>query len=113
MKTSLVRTAIATALAVPSIALLANIASAGRQDFMIRNMTDFTIVRLYVSSSSSSEWEEDVLHSDVLKPGRSMKLRFGEDTQDCIHDIKAVFNDGDAVERRGVDLCSTNSFTFR
>ena len=87
-------------------------AIAGRQDFMIHNETSTDIVRIYVSTSNSNDWEEDVLGSDVLTAGSLTRINFSNFTQGCYHDIKAVFRDGDILERRDLNLCELRSYTF-
>jgi hypothetical protein len=87
-------------------------AVAGRQDFIVRNQTNTDIVRLYVSTSNTNSWEEDVLDRDILEAGTSSKIRFSNSTQGCYHDLKAVFRDGEVIERRDLNLCELNSYTF-
>jgi hypothetical protein len=87
-------------------------AIAGRQDFTVRNQTSTDIVRIYVSTSNSNDWEEDVLGRDVLAAGSSTTINFSNSTQGCYHDLKAVFRDGDVLERRDLNLCELRSYTF-
>jgi hypothetical protein len=56
--------------------------------------------------------EEDVLGRDVLRSGKATTIRFGDSAQGCYHDIKAVFRDGDVLERRDLNLCELRSYTF-
>ncbi len=113
MQMKIVRTSLTAALVLPTIALLANAAVAGRQDFRIHNLSSIPIVRLFVSSSGTNDWEEDVLHSDILEPGQIFQLTFGNDAQGCMHDLKAVFRNGAVVEERDVNLCQVTDFNFR
>jgi hypothetical protein len=87
-------------------------ATAGRQDFTVRNETSTDIVRIYVSTSNTNDWEEDVLGKDILEAGSSTKINFNNSTQGCYHDLKAVFRDGDVLERRDLNLCELRSYTF-
>ena len=100
------------ALAISTVSINLGSAIAGRQDFMIRNETSTDIVRIYVSTSNSNDWEEDVLGRDVLPAGSSTTINFSNSTQGCYHDIKAVFRDGDILERRDLNLCELRSYTF-
>ena len=113
MKNNLIRLTLAATLAFPTLALLANAAVAGKQDFIVHNLTGFSIIRLNVSSAGSNEWEEDVLRSDILGSGESVRVNFGGGTQDCVYDIRAIFSDGEAIEERRIDLCNTTDFSFR
>jgi hypothetical protein len=100
------------ALSLPAITTTFGSAIAGRQDFTVRNETSTDIVRIYVSTSNTNDWEEDVLGQDVLAAGSSTRINFGSSTQGCYHDIKAVFRDGDVLERRDLNLCELRSYTF-
>ncbi len=113
MQKNIVRTSLAATLVLPVIALLANAAAAGKQDFRIHNLSSIPIVRLYVSSSGTNDWEEDVLRSDVLGPGQVFRLNFSNDAQGCMHDLKAIFQNGAVVEEREVNLCQVTDFNFR
>jgi hypothetical protein len=112
MQKNIVRNSL-VALVLPAIALLANAAVAGRQDFRIHNLSSIPIVRLYVSSSGTNDWEEDVLQSNILEPGQVYRLNFGNEAQGCMHDLKAIFRNGAVVEEREVNLCQVTDFNFR
>lgn len=103
---------VALVLAISTVSINLGSAIAGRQDFTVRNETSTDIVRIYVSTSNSNDWEEDVLGSDVLAAGSSTKINFSNSTQGCYHDLKAVFRDGDVLERRDLNLCELRSYTF-
>jgi hypothetical protein len=111
MKANFVRTAVATAMAIPSLAFFSNAASAGRADFVVRNMSDVPMVRLQVSSSNRSDWGRDLLRSSTVDPGESVTVRVNE--PGCIHDIRATFATGQVLEEGGVNLCEVDSYTFR
>ena len=99
-------------LAIATVTINLGSAIAGRQDFVVRNETGTDIVRLYVSTSNTNDWEEDVLGRDVLEAGTYTKINFSNSTQGCYHDLKAVFRDGDVLERRDLNLCELGSYTF-
>jgi hypothetical protein len=111
MKTNFIRTALATAVAIPSLAFFSNTASAGQADFVVRNMTNEAIVRLQVSSSNRSDWGPDLLGSGRLNPGESATVRVNE--PGCRHDIRATFSDGQVLQRGNVNFCNINTYTFR
>src|SRR5436190_23176157 len=67
------------ALAVGSLLLLtAHTVSADQRDFTLRNTSSSTIMRFYVSPSTSDQWGADQLGEDVVHPGSSYTLRFAE-----------------------------------
>lgn len=78
----------------------------------IINNTNFTIVRFYGSNKGSDSWEEDILGSDVLSPYSSVNINFDDGTGYCKFDFKAVFNDGDVLIKKNINICKIGSFTY-
>ena len=71
--------------------------------FRLVNRGRLPVQELYVSDPREESWGEDVLGDDVLaaRGARSVRLP----AQGCVFDVRVVFADGRATERRGVDLC--------
>jgi hypothetical protein len=80
-------------------------AHAGQQDFVILNKTGYPIEQVYISASSKDDWEEDVLGRDILAAGERTKISFSSDEDACLWDLRVVYEDGEAAEWDGVDLC--------
>ena len=78
----------------------------------IINNTGYTIVEFYGSNTGSDSWEEDILGPDVLPSGSSVVINFDDASGYCMFDFRAVFDDGDVLERAGVNVCETASFTY-
>ena len=79
-------------------------AAAADREVAVENGSPRTIQQLHVSGADERDWGEDRLGSDTLPPGRSMTVRVPD--QGCSYDIRAVFDNGGAEERRRVDLCA-------
>lgn len=103
------RAALATALVICASVFV----SAARQDFTLVNQTGLTISELYVSSSATTDWEEDVLGRDVLAHGESVKITFDKRERECLYDIKTVDEDGDELMWTEIDLCRASRVTLR
>ena len=73
------------------------------------NRTQWTIMQIYMQSSSVSTWGPDQLGSRVLSPGNSYTLR-GLAPDD--YDIKTVDEDGDVCERRGVPVYRSTTWVI-
>lgn len=87
--------------------------SASAQDdrrVKIINETDYVVVAFYGSNAGSQDWEEDILGQDVLRPGQSVVINFDDGSGYCKFDFLAKFEDGDQVEKRGIDVCKTSVF---
>jgi hypothetical protein len=83
-------------------------AIASHLSFRFHNNTSVSVERLFVSPSSSPNWEEDVLGSRILPSGRSIYINIPGDYDTCYFDIKAQFRDGSSIHRRGFNLCRTS-----
>lgn len=107
MSATLFRRALLTA----AIALFAGgVAAEDDRRIKVINETDFTIVEFYGSNAGSESWEEDVLGEDVLAPGQSVVINFNDGSGYCRFDFLIKFEDGDQVEKRGIDVCKTGVF---
>lgn len=95
------------------LSLMALPAAAKDRRVEIVNETGYTIMEFYGSNTGSENWEEDILGADVLPPGKSVVINFDDASGYCMFDVKAVFEDGDEVVEAGLDVCTTESFTFR
>ena len=90
---------------------LSSVAFAGAQDFVLVNNTGFPIYYVNVSPASSDNWQNDILGSQVLMNGESIRVNFGAgNTQ--YWDIQAIFEDGSAIAWYNIDLLSTYQVTL-
>jgi len=98
------------ALAVGAGLVLAGAASAQSNDpsFRVNNRGNQAINEIYVSSSSVSSWGRDWLGQNVLPPGQSFLIRLPGGQ--CVNDIRIVFANGQAAERRQVNTCNITDF---
>lgn len=83
-------------------------AAAGTQDFTILSNTGYPIERVYVSTSTKENWEEDVLGEDILPEGERTKIRFSSDEDACLWDLKVVYADEESAESQGINLCEVS-----
>jgi len=75
----------------------------------ITNDTSVTIVRLFGSSVGFRNWETNILGNDNLLAGRSIIVDFDDGTGYCIFDFKFVFEDGDELVKKRINICLTGS----
>lgn len=59
--------------------------------------------QLYLSPADAAQWGEDRLALSAMSVGEERKIAF---RGDCIADIRVVFSNRAAEERRGLDLCA-------
>lgn len=78
----------------------------------IVNETGYVLVEFYGSNKGSRSWEEDILGPDVLGSGQSVMINFDDGTGYCKFDFKAVFDDGDVLIRKNVNICEIGTYTY-
>lgn len=90
----------------------ASAAMAGNQDFTLVNATGYQIDSVYVSSSKTNDWEEDIMGKDALADGEAVEIEFSTGTRGCKFDLKAVYDDKEEAIWTGFDLCSLSKITL-
>jgi hypothetical protein len=74
------------------------------------------ITKFYASNIEREGWEENILHGDVIKPGGLFKVNLINGTADtespCEFDLMIKTKRGGEVVRRGMDVCSTSTWTI-
>lgn len=74
--------------------------------FRLVNRGRSEVNQLYVSLSSQENWGSDRLGDDTIAAGGTRVIRLPQG--ECTYDIRVVFANGEATERRRVNLCSIN-----
>ncbi|MCG8477963.1 MAG: hypothetical protein MI724_02630 [Spirochaetales bacterium] len=69
----------------------------------VTNDTGFDIYLLYISHEDSDSWEEDVLGSDILAYGETVRVDV-TGYPSSIFDVRAIDEDGDTYTFWGVDI---------
>jgi hypothetical protein len=78
--------------------------------FRVTNNASATLNEIYVSSSRDNSWGPDRLGDRALRPGGSYVVRLP--TGQCVNDIRVVFANGQAMERKGVNTCRLTDLVF-
>ena len=102
--TALAALAVTATTAIPAFALDRRV--------KIVNDTGYVLVEFYGSNKGSTSWEEDILGRDVLRSGSSVMINFDDGTGYCKFDFKAIFDDGDELIRKGVNICEIGTYTY-
>ena len=77
----------------------------GERHVLFTNETRQPIVEIYVSEDGDSDWQSDLLGSDFLLPGDSVRVDMRDRNGNCRVDVRAVLNDGSERIERGVRVC--------
>lgn len=86
--------------------------AAGRQNFTLVNNTGYTIREVYVSTTSSDNWEEDVLGQDTLDDDSSVLIRFPHHAGGCYWDLKVVYDDDTDAHWTNFNLCTISEISI-
>jgi hypothetical protein len=87
-------------------------ARAGKQDFILDNETGVEIHELYVSPTTTDDWEEDVLGVDTLPAGDSVKITFDDRDKHVHWDLKVVDSKGNSIEWHDLNLIEISEVTL-
>ena len=103
------------AVAVATLSLLlasTALAFQGRQDFTVVNKTGVEIHELYVSPHSADDWQEDVLGTDTLPPGKGVAIKFSPKEKAKLWDLKIVDGEGNSIEWESLNLLEISEVTL-
>ena len=104
-----------SAVAIAALSLLlasTALAFQGKQDFTVVNKTGVEIHELYVSPHSADDWQEDVLGTDTLAPGKSVEIKFSPKEKSKLWDLKVVDGEGNSIEWESLNLLEISEVTL-
>ncbi|MBK1657452.1 hypothetical protein [Paracraurococcus ruber] len=78
--------------------------------FRLVNRHSQPMHQVYVSPTGQRDWGADRLGQEVLAPGRFARITLPAGR--CVNDIRVIFADGRALERRQVDTCVLAQMAF-
>ena len=104
---------LAAAVMAAGLSLLApTSADAARQNFTLVNNTGYTIKEVYVSTTNTNSWEEDVLGQDELDNDSSVDITFPHHAGGCYWDLKVVYEDDSDAYWKNFNLCTISEITI-
>jgi hypothetical protein len=100
---------IVAALLVPALACAQTPPSPPKNpSFNLVNKSDKPIRELFVTPAGLENWGQSRLEGKPLAPGGTFPVRLRADGN-CVFDLRAVYADGKAEERRRVDTCGVDN----
>lgn len=78
----------------------------------INNRTSYDIIEFYASHRDATSWQEDILGRNILPAGRSVVINIDDGTGYCVFDFRAVFEDGEVLEKFGNNVCELAEFNY-
>lgn len=106
------RTALAASLLALSAGPVLASPQAANQDFTIVNKTGHVLVAFNVSPASGNEWGPDILGEDTLPDGETGTITFNRESDECLWDLRATYDDKDTSVMKEVNLCEIATVTL-
>lgn len=85
-------------------------AQANDLSFRVTNNVPATINEIYVSSAPLNSWGPDRLGDRTVGSGASYVVRLP--AGQCVNDVRVVYSNGEATERRRLNTCSITDMVF-
>ena len=83
----------------------------GNPSFNLVNRSQQAISQVYATPTGVERWGQDRLQQSFIPPGQRFPVRLPADSA-CTYDVRVVYADGRAEERRRVDLCRMDTMAF-
>lgn len=80
-------------------------AHSGERHLVLTNNTRDPIAEIYLSDDRAGNWQEDLLGSEFLLPGKSVSVEIDDRNGNCRVDVKTVFDNGSHLVNRGINAC--------
>ncbi|MEQ8432949.1 MAG: hypothetical protein RIA71_01800 [Oceanicaulis sp.] len=80
--------------------------------YTLHNKTSYVVTEFYTGPANEDEWGYDLLGTEVLDAGESALVTIADGSDQCVYDLRIVFEDGDVVEDYGVDICELAEYTL-
>jgi hypothetical protein len=87
------------------------LAQAPNPSFNLANRGGQAINEVYATPAGVDRWGRDRLGNNSLPPGSSFPVRLPADGN-CVYDIRVVFADGQAEEKRRINTCRIETVVF-
>ncbi len=75
------------------------------------NDSGATLVEFYTSPTTTNEWQQDVLGTDVLETGMTGTVTIADGETVCDYDLRFVFDDGSELTDT-VNMCEMGAYTI-
>lgn len=80
----------------------------------IRNDTNTTVYRFYISNSATNDWGPDLLGTNTLSPmGVVSRYNVDDGTGQCVFDFRAEFSGGEVRTGMRINVCSVRYISIR
>jgi len=88
-------------------------AQAIEKNLTVVNKTNFVINAFYATNVSKEGWGDNRIAGEPLAAGASVKLDLDDGTGYCLFNLRAVFEDGEVVDKERVNICDESTFYYK
>lgn len=81
-------------------------------EFLLINRGSQALAEFYAAPANGGVFDENVLGADLLAPDERAVITIADGGDACLYDFNFVFENGDEVTRRNVDLCEVDTYTI-
>ncbi|MEH6698485.1 MAG: hypothetical protein V7672_07290 [Brevundimonas sp.] len=78
----------------------------------VHNQTGWTIVSLYATDPTRTDWRGDLLTPEALATGDSAVIDVDNGSGACVYVVRAEFSNGERLERVGINVCRIADYYF-
>ena len=91
-----------------------NAAMADKRNFSLTNGTGYDIHSVFVDSSNSNSWSDDIMGRDIFRDGETIDINFEGADKGCKWDLKVEWTDNSpSTEWHDFNLCQITSITLK
>jgi len=91
-----------------------NAAMADKRNFSLTNGTGYDIHSVFVDSSNSNSWSDDIMGRDIFRDGETIDINFEGADKGCKWDLKVEWTDNSpSTEWHDFNLCEITSITLK
>jgi len=78
----------------------------------LTNAAKEPVSAVYVAPAGTLDLSDDLLGKQTAGPGRTVTLKVKDPKGVCVFDLEVLMSSGDDVTKKGVNLCTSDSYTF-
>jgi hypothetical protein len=92
--------------------VLPSAAQAEDLTFKLTNASSYNVKSFFTSPTDVDKWEEDVFGDNYLPAGNEVDVTIADGREQCVYDMRFVFEDDSDYVEKAVDLCELGQYTL-
>lgn len=96
---------------IAGLAITSAAAQAPNPSFNVVNRASNAINEVYATKTGTTTWGQNRIGGRPVPPGQTGPIRLPADGN-CVYDVRVVYANGQAEQRRGLNTCSVDNVLF-